>query len=127
MERARLSIPNLYADHHTTAVRKILKAIPGVENMAASSAFREITVDFDPQVTDLANIKSALAENGYGSDAPDPAFASSISEGAARHTAAATGVGDTLSFADTAPKWEGRPLWPCPGLDYRPNQPPEEE
>lgn len=127
MEKTILTIPTLYGDHHTTAVRQILEAIKGVSSVFVSSASRQVAITFDPKVVKVEAIAEALAAKGYAEDSPDLAYATSIRERATRHTAAFSGSGNTVSFTETAPAWTGRPLWPCPGLEYRPSVFEEEE
>jgi excisionase family DNA binding protein len=44
MENALLNVPAMYADHHVIAVRNILTAMPGVADVWASSAWRQVQV-----------------------------------------------------------------------------------
>lgn len=119
MEKLVLTIPTLYGDHHTTAVRDILKNIDGVSDVYASSSFHQVSLTFDPKVVKREAIETALADQGYRSDDPLRAFPVSPGERATRHTATYSGTGDALSFAEATPSWEGRPLWPCPGMEYQ--------
>lgn len=119
MEKAHFDVPAMYGDHHVTAVRELLLALPGVDDVYASAGFRQVLVKHDPEVTTSAAIEQALADHGYQVGATEPAFATSPGERVTRHTAAHLGAGDTLSFANAVP-WEGRPLWPCPGFDVPP-------
>jgi copper chaperone CopZ len=65
MQRLFMIIPNLYADHHVTRVRQLLFGLNGVDDVFASSAFKELHVTFDPAKVDEARIMAALAEAGY--------------------------------------------------------------
>lgn len=65
MERLFLIIPKLYADHHVTRVRQILFALNGVHDVYASSAFKEVTVQFDPEKISREQLVSALTGAGY--------------------------------------------------------------
>ncbi|HKZ55796.1 MAG TPA: hypothetical protein VJ123_09970 [Anaerolineales bacterium] len=114
-----LTLLALYGDHHTTEVRRILSEIAGVTQVYASSAFRQVVIHFDPKKVKPQALEKALADRGYRSDAAETAYATPTAERATRHTAAYPGVGSTISFAQKALSWEGRPLWPCPGLDYQ--------
>ena len=51
MEKITVDLPTMYGDHHVTDVRRILLALPGVEDVYASSAFRLVEVTFDPTKT----------------------------------------------------------------------------
>ncbi len=65
MEKITFTVPALYADHHVTNVKRLLSPISGVENVIASSAFREVTVEFDRSKTSADALKKALASAGY--------------------------------------------------------------
>jgi copper chaperone CopZ len=119
MEKLVLTLPTLYGDHHTTAVRDILEKIDGVSDVYASSSFNQVSLSFDPKVVKKEAIETALADQGYRSDDPLQAYPTGVSERVTRHTAAHSGTGDSLAFAEATPSWEGRPLWPCPGIEYR--------
>ena len=64
MNQVTFTIPGMYADHHVTKVRQTLMQLNGVENVVASSAFKEVTVAFDGKVTQDA-IMEALTRAGY--------------------------------------------------------------
>jgi hypothetical protein len=56
----------MYADHHVLKVRATLEALaPHVQNVVASSAFRIVALDFDPEATSAQAIQAALAQAGY--------------------------------------------------------------
>jgi copper chaperone CopZ len=59
-----LPVPSMYADHHVVAVREALGALPGVENIQASAAFKEVTVEHTGKVTKKA-LTEALEKAGY--------------------------------------------------------------
>lgn len=126
MEKLILSIPALYADHHATAVRRILSETPGVTEMHVSSAFRQIELRYDPEETDADAIRSSLAAQGYREDMPDPALLIQASQDPHRHSAAHAKAGEPSSVPAPQPSWEGRPLWPCPGLEYKTIETPED-
>ncbi len=65
MQKLTLIVPAMYADHHVVKVRQLLSPLPGVENIVASSAFKEIVVDFDPAKTSEAALVQALTAAGY--------------------------------------------------------------
>lgn len=65
MERLFLIVPNLYADHHVTRARQVLFALNGVDDVYASSAFREVHVRFDPDKVTREALISALGGAGY--------------------------------------------------------------
>ncbi len=121
METRTFEAPALYGDHHVTEVRRILLEIPGVEDVYASSAFRVIEVTFDPEKVSADEIAKRLEETGYLGELPIPqetgmpATAGNGNKSAFRHTQAYETTGNTVSFARNV-SYQGRPLWPCPGM-----------
>lgn len=65
MEQITLTIPALWADHHVIAVKRLLAPIAGVENVYASSAFKQVLIEFDPAKTSQAALVKALTDAGY--------------------------------------------------------------
>jgi copper chaperone CopZ len=65
MEKVALCIPALWADHHVTNVKRLLSPISGVEDVLASSAFKEVMIEFDPSKTSRATLEKALTDAGY--------------------------------------------------------------
>lgn len=65
MEKLQLRLPDMYADHHVLKVRTVLAALPGINNVVASSAFQMVALEFDPQTTSAAAVQDALAAAGY--------------------------------------------------------------
>jgi copper chaperone CopZ len=121
MAKLVLAIPTLYGDHHATAVKELLEDLDGVKEVYASSAFNQVQVSFDKKKLSPEQIETFLTEQGYDADDPETVNAVSAGERINRHTAALTGVGDTLSFAQATTPYEGRPLWPCPGFSPEPH------
>jgi len=60
-----LDVPILWADHHVLKVRDALTNLEGVEDVYASSAWKQVLVSYDSAKTDSATIEKALAEAGY--------------------------------------------------------------
>jgi copper chaperone CopZ len=114
-----LTIPTLYGDHHTVAVRGILEAIEGVEVVRVSSAFHQAVLAYDPSKTSEEAVVKTLAEQGYDPGAPQPSYAASLHERSTKFTNLAIGTGGALAFAEQTLVQGGRPLWPCPGFDVR--------
>jgi copper chaperone CopZ len=127
MEKLVLTIPTLYGDHHTVAVRRILDGIAGVSDPLVSAAYRQVALKFDPAKTSAAAIEKALAAQGYDPGLDDLAYPiqSTFAEEATRHTASISGTGTSLAFAEVTQVVQGRPLWPCPGFDPRTPHPPD--
>jgi copper chaperone CopZ len=113
-----LTIPALFGDHHTTAVKQILEGLDGITQFYISSAFYQVEADYDPEKITEEKIKDALQSEGYEEgDVAEVFHSSPVYEQSTRHTESVTKI---LSFAENAPSWEGRPLWPCPGFEYQP-------
>jgi copper chaperone CopZ len=132
METLTLELSTLYGDHHVVEVRRILLALPGVSDVYASSAFHTVEVSYDPAVNSPENIRLALAEAGYLGEMPTPieseiaAYQSNQVDTYFRHTEVYENVRSTVSFAQNV-AYEGRPLWPCPGMGPIKTRKPEEE
>ncbi len=121
MKSVTFQVPAMYGDHHVVEVRKILSAIPGVEDIYASSAFRVVQVTYDESKTNDLDLQVKLDNAGYlgewsiltetgkavGSGEGKPPFM--------RHTATYEQLRQTVSFAQNV-NYQGRPLWPCPGM-----------
>jgi excisionase family DNA binding protein len=60
-----VEIPRLYGDHHTTAVRQALSQLPGVQEVWASAASKQVWVTFDPDLIQSEDVIGRLAEAGY--------------------------------------------------------------
>ena len=119
MEKLLLSIPTLYADHHTAAVRTILNGLKGLSEIFVSSAAKQVALSFDPKLIGSEAIEAALAEHGYATGDGEPVYPTSLAQAPSRHSSAIQAAGSALTFQQTAPGWQGRPLWPCPGLSYQ--------
>jgi copper chaperone CopZ len=58
-------VPKMYADHHVEAVRKALLALPGIEEIIASSALKRVVVRYDTERLNPGAIEQALQAAGY--------------------------------------------------------------
>ncbi len=65
MDKVVLHVPALWADHHVLNVRDALGAVEGVENVYASSAWKQVLVNYNADQTNQAAIEKALADAGY--------------------------------------------------------------
>jgi excisionase family DNA binding protein len=65
MENALFDVPSMYGDHHVLAVRHALLALPGVEEVWASSAWQQVQVTYEPSMVSPGEINRALAQAGY--------------------------------------------------------------
>jgi copper chaperone CopZ len=121
MEKVSLKLPAMYGDHHVTDVRRILLDLPGVLKVYASSAFRTVDVQYDPAQVGEDKIKAALEEAGYMGDLPqrvEPSTAfvqGSGNDDHFRHTIVYEQTKQVVSFSQKV-GYQGRPLWPCPGM-----------
>jgi copper chaperone CopZ len=121
MENVSVKLPVMYGDHHVTDVRRILLALPGVKNVYASSAFQTVDVQFDSAQVNVDQIKIALEEAGYLGDIPlqiepsTPFVQGTGNDDHFRHTIAYEQTKQVVSFSQKV-SYQGRPLWPCPGM-----------
>jgi copper chaperone CopZ len=123
MEVLTLELPAMYGDHHVVEVRRILLDMPGVEDVYASSGFRVAEITYDPDKVDEEKIKAKLDEAGYIGELPIPEETGiAVGEGDGsqgtfyRHTEAYAQTSRVVSFGQIV-AYEGRPLWPCPGME----------
>jgi len=65
MDNALFDVPSMYADHHVIAVRQAILALPGVEDVVASSAWQQVQVTYDPASVSADGISQALEQAGY--------------------------------------------------------------
>jgi copper chaperone CopZ len=65
MENVLFDVPTMYADHHVIAVRQALLAVSGVEDVWASSAWKQVKVSFDPSNISPEGVSQVLEEAGY--------------------------------------------------------------
>jgi copper chaperone CopZ len=117
-----LELPAMYGDHHVVEVRRILLGLDGVDEVYASSAFRAAEITYNSRKIKKADIIAKLEEVGYLGDLPIPEETGiAVNEGNGsqntfyRHTEAYEQASKVVSFAQTV-AYEGRPLWPCPGM-----------
>jgi copper chaperone CopZ len=65
MKKLVLDMPRMFADHHVLKIREILTGIDGVEDVLASSAWRQIMISYDSAKAKPNAIEKALADAGY--------------------------------------------------------------
>lgn len=133
MEKITIDLPTMYADHHVLEVRRILLEIPGVEDVYASSAFRVVEITYDPDKVSKDDLVAALDQAGYSGDLPVPVEMGALAvQGNGgkrpffRHTTTYETTRNVVSFQQRV-NYEGRPLWPCPGMGPMRTTQPEEE
>jgi len=86
-------------------VRRILHDMPGVRAVYASSAFRVVEIDFDPEQTSAGDLQRRLDEAGYLSELPvpmesgEPAADRTAADGRyRRHTTSNAPSGSAVAF-----------------------------
>jgi len=132
MEKITIDLPTMYGDHHVMEVRRILLAIPGVEDVYASSAFHLVDVTYDPDKASPEGIKTELQQAGYSGELPMPVEMGTVAvqgnggKAFFRHTAVYETTRNVVSFQQRV-NYQGRPLWPCPGMGPLKTNEPEEE
>jgi copper chaperone CopZ len=65
VDKTLFDVPRMFADHHVQVVRNALQQLPGVQEVVASSAFKQVVVAYDPQRLDPNTIAAALRAAGY--------------------------------------------------------------
>jgi excisionase family DNA binding protein len=123
MQKTSINVPAMYADHHVLEVRSILLAMPGIEEVNASSCFHTVEVSYDLAKVSAEEIEAKLDEAGYLGELAVPAeTGTAVSQEAERdrdiffrHATAYEQTQQTVSFGQTV-SYAGRPLWPCPGV-----------
>ena len=74
MQKVTLNLPSMYADHHVLAVRDLLQGLDGVEEVYASSAWKQVQVTYDPAQLDESVIGETLNEGGYPVEGEETPF-----------------------------------------------------
>jgi copper chaperone CopZ len=123
MEKCVIEAPAMYGDHHVLEVRRLLLALPGVEEVYASSCFQAIEVDYTPDKVTAEEILTVLDRAGYLGDMHVPVETGiAVSQDAEqdrqifyRHTTALEEAKNVVSFGQKV-NYTGRPLWSCPGV-----------
>jgi len=65
MEKVVLDVPTLWADHHVLKARDALVNLEGVQDVYASSAWKQVLVTYEDGKADIAAFEKALADAGY--------------------------------------------------------------
>ena len=120
METITIDLPKMYGDHHVTDVRSILLAMPGVEDVYASSAFHVARVRIDRAKVSEADLRAKLEAAGYLGEQPIETEAwktgtpAEVVDNPFRHTAALENI-KSVAFGQRVEEAD-RALWPCPGM-----------
>jgi len=122
MQTKRFDMPALFADHHVLEVRRILLELPGVTEVYASSAFQVVDVQYDESKINDLQIAMKLDEAGYLGEwtvpaEPGPEVQRTAADPGSffRHSAVYETTKKTVAFAQRV-RYQGRPLWHCPGM-----------
>jgi excisionase family DNA binding protein len=123
MQKTSVNVPAMYGDHHVLEVRNILLAMPGIEEVNASSCFHTVEVVYDPTKVSDDEIEARLGEAGYLDELTVPVETGiAVSQDAQRdkdiffrHATAYEQAKQMVSFGQNV-GYAGRPLWPCPGM-----------
>jgi len=65
MSKVVLEVPTLWADHHVLKVREALVNLEGVKDVYASSAWKQVLVNYNNKKVKKENLEKALAAAGY--------------------------------------------------------------
>ena len=65
MEEVTFSIPAMWADHHTLAVRQALGQVSGVEEVIASAMYKDVLIKYDPATVSPESLQEVLTTVGY--------------------------------------------------------------
>jgi copper chaperone CopZ len=65
MEQIILELPAMYADHHVLTVRDVLTELDGIEEVYASSAWKQVMISYDPAKIKQPAIEESLSNAGY--------------------------------------------------------------
>ena len=121
MEKVTIDVPGMYGDHHVLAVRDLLGKLPGVENIFATSAFKQVVVTFDPAKSKPADFENALKAEGYMESERWPAITDAVK--GQRHGGSqfvvASGMAEMVRFEAPPVNWGAGGPRPCPGFEFR--------
>jgi copper chaperone CopZ len=65
MEKVTFNVPAMWADHHTLAVRQALTQVDGVAQVLASALYKDVVVEYDPEVVKPETLVETLSDAGY--------------------------------------------------------------
>jgi hypothetical protein len=88
-------------------------ALPGVNEVYASSCFHVIEVSFDADQVSAEAIASRLEKAGYLANLP--AMDEGVTRAPHRHTALGEQTRTVIGFQQEVPVQQGS-AWPCPGM-----------
>jgi hypothetical protein len=120
MKTYQTDLPTMFGDHHVREVRRILLELPGVDDIYASSSFHYLQLDYDETQVREEEIVSLLENAGYLGEFLSPRETNlpaneTVEPNLFRHTESFSQT-KQVSFHRASTSFEGRPLWPCPGM-----------
>jgi copper chaperone CopZ len=65
MEKVTFNIPAMWADHHVLAVREALVQAAGVQEVIASSLYKDVLVKYDSAAVTSDALAEALSQAGF--------------------------------------------------------------
>ena len=120
METVTIDVPTMYADHHVSEVRRLLLALPGVEDVYASSAYHVVRARVNEAQVTETTVRDVLSAAGYLGELQivtedwKSGTPKETEDNPFRHTSATEQM-KGVAFGQTV-EFTGKPLWPCPGM-----------
>lgn len=68
MEEKRLQISDISCQRCVERIEKIVKSFPGIKEVNVDLAKKEVSLSFDPVLTNLPDIIKSLGDAGYHAD-----------------------------------------------------------
>jgi len=65
MTQVTLEAPDISCEHCIMSIEKAVTKLPSVRFVSGDPDGKQVVVEFDPQLTDLATIEGAMEEEGY--------------------------------------------------------------
>jgi len=65
MTQATLRAPDISCDHCIASIEKAVTKLPGVRFVSGDPNGKQVTIDYDPNVVEIAAIEAAMEEEGY--------------------------------------------------------------
>jgi copper chaperone CopZ len=65
MEKATLEAPDISCGHCIMSIEKAVTKLPGVKFVSGDPDTKQVTIEYDPSATQLAQIEGAMEEEGY--------------------------------------------------------------
>lgn len=65
MTTTSVSVPGVHCDHCVASIERAVSGEEGVQRVQVDLSSKQVTVEHDPQVTDVAEILSVIDDQGY--------------------------------------------------------------